>query len=874
MYRLLLLLLPRHRRLSYGDEMRDVFNAAMLASSARGGRWAAMRLWIREVAGMMKFALRDRFAPRPGRGWYAGSELRWAVRSLRSRGWAGVFAVGLLAVALAANGIVFAAVDALAINRTPYPDVDRVVSFINAREATPSSSLPRNDARELLQHAPLFKQIAAFGRTTLFLQGNGVSERVSVVNATPGLFQVLGVTPGWGRTFSAEDVRVHDSDVVVISEVLARTRFGSPEAAVDQTLDTTDVPLRIVGVMVASFRFPDGGVDVWRGLDFDGPLATVQYALNVIARLHDGQALLVANGALGARYDPASKIQPMAEPFAKDKQDRTRYFALLGAALCLLLTACTNAASLELVAAFGRMRGYAIQRALGASRSMLARVVLAEGVMLIGLALLAGWALAALGLDALVAELPRSYGVIPANPIDLDTRALWFMAAAAAVTWLVIAVPVLVFATGVNVLDVLKHGGRFQSGSRLALLFRQGLTAVQVALAVILLVGGLLYARTYAARISVDKGFDGINLASLSLILPPQDIPKLAAIRSSVLAQLAAYQGVEAVTADSPPPSGDSPMAGGAIEIDGAAIASPDVSVGRRAVSPGYLEMVGARLRSGRFLDQDDPASHVVISEPFARRFWPEGAVGHTFRLGPQMPVNMVVGVVAHMRANEDRYEHDRGLTYTYYVRPTPRPSPTSQPASPARAAPTGRRIVNAASAFISMTMKLDSPARLPEIIAMVRRDVPRFAVSGAMVSDTYRGWEAETRLQTTVITAFGFLSFVTALIGVYGVMMFLVAGRTRELGVRIALGATRRDVIALVLVSASRLSIGGAVAGLFGAVALSRFVEGQLFGVSVVDTSTYLVVTIVVIGCATVATWFPARRAARVDPAITLRSE
>jgi len=868
MYRLLLRLLPRHRRHAYGDEMRDVFNASMLATTTKSGRWAAMRLWAREVVAMLRFALRDRLIPSPGRGWFSGSDLHWALRSLRSRGWAAGSAVGLLAVALGANGIVFSAVDALAINRTPYPNVDRIVSIVNvAQRGQPPS---RAAARDLIDQGQMFEGIAGYAQSTLFIQADGLSERVGVVNATPQLMPVLGVSPRWGRLFSDEDVRIHDSDVVVISEALARKRFGMPEAAVGQTLNTTDVPLRIVGVMDASFRFPNGTVEIWRGLDFDGPLASVQFAVYVLARLLPGQTTADVNGILLAGADPSAKMVFEAQPFDRPMQDRTRFFALLGAALCLLLTACANAASLELVVAAGRARTYAIQRALGASRSRIARTILVEGAILIGMATFAGVGLAALGLDALVAELPRSYGVIPANPIDLDPRALWFMGAVAAVTWLLTAVPVMVFATGVNLLDVIKHGGRWQSGSRFASRLRQGLTGLQVAFAVILLVGGLLYARTYFARVAVDKGFDSTNLASLSLTLPPQDIPKLAAVRTSVLEGLSAHPGVVGITADSPPPSGNSPMRGDQIEIDGAPVQASGVAVASRQVSPGYLGLIGVRLREGRLLLPDEPAGQVVISESFARRFWPNGAVGHSFRLDPQMPTNVIVGVVSHIRSNEDRFAEERGITLTFYERLVPRTG-APRPAAPRT---DGRRIVSAASAFISMTMKLDSPARLPEIIEVIRRDVPQFAVSGAMISDTYKDWEAETRLQTTVITAFGILSFVTALVGLYGVMMFLVAGRTRELGVRMALGATSGDVMALVLRSSSRMSIGGSIVGLLGAMALSRYVEGQLFGVSALDAATYAIVALVVIACTTVATWLPARRAARVDPAITLRAE
>jgi hypothetical protein len=277
-------------------------------------------------------------------------------------------------------------------------------------------------------------------------------------------------------------------------------------------------------------------------------------------------------------------------------------------------------------------------------------------------------------------------------------------------------------------------------------------------------------------------------------------------------------------------------------------------------------------LLEGRFFTSDDPRHHVIVNEHFARRFWPGGAEGHTFRRSETDPAMVIVGVVGHVRTADERRTGTPSDVLLYY---TPQIVSPQSPSVVRPPAPVGiRRTGGPASAFVPLLVRLDAAEQLATVLATVRAEVPQFAVRASMVEDDYAAWEGETLLQMQVISAFGVLALLTAVAGVYGVMAFLVARRTRELGLRMALGATHRDVMSLVLGSATRLTILGALIGLLGAGMGSRFVESELFGVSPTDPLTYLSVALVVSIGATVATWLPARRAARVDPAITLRSE
>jgi predicted permease len=878
-YRLLLLLLPRRRRVMHGAEMQDVFAKAMHTSRARGGRWSTVRLWLREVIGMVKFSWRERFQSWRPTG---SSDIRWAWRGMRARGWSVVFSIGLLAVAIAANGIVFSAVDALVLNPAPYPELERIVNVVNADGRSGPPSVPKIHALRLLARPDAVAHLVAHGPAVIFVTGQGAPERIPAINATPGLFDVHGVMPRWGRPFSPQDASRYDVDTVVIAESLATEWFGSPEAALGRQLDTPDVPLLVVGVMARQFQFPDGRIRIWRALDPAGPLAANTVSFSIRARLHPDRTLDATATAMRAHLTSAPGAEggrPFTvglEPLGGLRFSTATFWALLGAAGCLLLTACANIASIELASAFGRSRTYAIQRSLGASRWSIARGVMLEGVMLVGAAAVLSVGLALVGLDALATQLPPSIAILSANPIDLDGRAMAFMLIVAGGVWFAIAIPVLLFASDTRVLDILKRGGTSQAGSKRASWGRRSLTVAQVALTVVLLIGGLLYTQTYLAKLAVEKGFDSSNLATVSAIIPPQMMAETGRVTTLMMERLSGHDGVvEIVRAGAPSSLATSSSPLHSVEVDGVWDEAPDVLVFSRTVPHNYLKVINAPVLEGRHFESTDTATDVIISEPFARRFWPEGAVGRTFRTSATGPALTVIGVTTHLRTDNDRlYERLQGGALTYMSPRQPAVPRPPRPPAATQSTPQGRRPPGPAFAFSTLLVRLDSADRLPHIVSVIRAELPQFIVSGTLVDDEYAGWEASTRLQAQIVGAFSVLAFLTALVGIFGVMAFLVGARTRELGVRVALGATRRDVVSLVLGSAWKMTMAGAVVGVGAAFGVSTLIETQLFGVSATDPRTYAIVAIIVCACAMLAAWHPAHSAARVDPAITLRSE
>jgi predicted permease len=792
-------------------------------------------------------------------------------------------AILLLATALAANTLVFSAADSLVFHRAPYRDVDRLVEIrqLDARTGQPGPSgfLSPPLLVEWRKQTDLFSGVEGYLNKVIFLSGAGEPERVDAADVTTGLIDLLGTRPRWGRTFTADDAREADAQPVLIAESLARERFGDPAAAVGQRLETTAEPLAIVGVMPAAFRYPDGSQRIWRALDPRGPLAAGFGAVSSIARLAPGVPLDTGSSAArqrsgpighaaGARAGYAAALSPLRSVEAAAAQ-RRMLFVLVGAALCLLLLACANVASLEMASALERARTYAIQLAVGASRGSLIRSALLEGLLLVGAAAAAALAIAGNAVNALLAYFPRWVAEGSANPIDMDTRALGFMVAIAAAAWLLAALPVAIFAWRSNLVDLLKLDGATATPSRRGAIFRGALTVAQVALAVLLLVGSVLYVRTYLALIALQKGFDSEGVASISLTIPPQAMGAEAdrrVLAQTILDRIRARPGVIAAFDGAPPPSsGDSPMTIERLEVDDRAPVETSLGFPKLRVEADYFKVLRIPLLAGRMFEPGEPPTNVLISEALASRLWPgQDALGHRFREHPQMPWYHVVGVVGHVRLLADGTTGPDRLFQLYFARQPPRPAP---------APPPGVRFAMPSFGFLTVTARVDSRARAADLYQTVRGVDPRNILKVEFADDSYAAQFADRLLATRLISGFGALAFVVSAAGIYGLMAFLVASRSREMGIRIALGAEAGDIKRLVLGSSARLAAIGAAIGIGAALAASRWVESQFFGVNAMDPLTLAAVGAAVVAVALAAAWQPAWRASRVDPTSLLRS-
>lgn len=809
-------------------------------------------------------------------------ELRWAWRNILARRWRAVLTIGLLALALAASTIVFSAADSLVFRRVAYPSADRLITFEtrDARTGRPAGGFASADLLdEWRKQTDLFSAVHGHLYKTIFLIGRGEPELVPAADVTPGLVEMLGVRPRWGRTLAEDDARRTDVHAVLIAESMARERFGDPARAVGGRIDTTAEPLLVIGVMPASFRFPDGSQRIWRVFDPRGPLAQ-NIGVSLIALIADGvswtqlslmmesrsQALYVAAGAPAvaiASPAPLRTARVVAE-------QRRLLFVLLGAAISLLFTACANVASLELAGAVARARVYAIQLAIGASRSELVRTGLLEGMFMVGTAALAAALVAALGTDLLVRYLPAAL-TASVNPIDVDYRALLVTTGLAGLAWLLSSFPPAAFAWRANLLELLKIEGASVSASRAGAVWRRALTVAQVALAVMLLVGSVLYVRSYLGLIRLEKGFDSSGVVAISLTIPPQLLgsgAERAAMAQTILERVRARPGVLGAFEGSPPPStGDSPTFTGHIEVDGRPPIETNILIPRLWVDPDYFRVLGIPLVRGRMLERGDPPTNVIITESLANRLWPGGeAVGHRFREDPLFQWSRVIGVVRHVRTTYDGTSGPERYFQKYSLRQPPPPATASTGATP-------RGSGGPAYGFLTVTARVDSRSRASDLYQTVRRVDPRNILRVEFVDDQYARQFADRLLASRVMTGFGLLAFVVAAAGIYGLMAFLVANRAREIGIRMALGADSRRIRRLVFGSSMWLVLLGAAIGIAGAVGASRWAQSQLFGVTATDPATIAVVTIAVVVTAMFATWHPAREASRVDPTVLLRN-
>jgi putative ABC transport system permease protein len=540
---------------------------------------------------------------------------------------------------------------------------------------------------------------------------------------------------------------------------------------------------------------------------------------------------------------------------ARESEGAALIFAMLaGAAIAVLLIACANVASLELAAASRSARGQAVQTALGASHGSLARIVCLEAGLLLVISAVIAVPLAFWGTSVLSDNLTVEMRTALTNPLDLDVRAIGFMLAIAAAALLVTSVPSLRRLARLSILDALRDDGRVMPITRRAARTRQLLMGSQVALTVLLLAGSLLLIRTYLGRVRIDRGFDGTGVVTIE-VGPADDAPRRGAeLESVLLERLRATSGVRSVARTQLlPPSTEAGITA-KLQIGGRARESEFVMLASYAVDPEYFDTVGISIVEGRPLTPFGPRDEVIVNEAFARRFWPNGGgIGAWFDMqGAGMSgvsVFQIVGIARDFR--QDRQTRETGeAVYVMYMRL----SPTSAP--------------------LRFVARLEGEGLLPAVTSMVRSIAERSVVRTETMATRYARLDADKQLAALITTGFGLLALVVATAGIYSVTAFFVSSRSREIGIRMALGADRGTVQRLVFRSSMIAVINGAVIGVAAARLASGSIASQLYGVKATDPSTYAVICGLIVATAIAATWLPARRASNLDPAVTLRAE
>jgi predicted permease len=793
-------------------------------------------------------------------------DLRFALRSLLKRPAFTVVAILSLALGIGANTAIFSVINAVLLRPLPYVAPDHLVDLYETAPNMEYGSVSPANFRDWQEQNHVFSGLTAYMNGDVNLQGVSNPERLSVEYASDNLFSLLGARPMLGRAFSAGDDRDGAPHVAVLSEEAWRRRFGADPGVIGKTVNLSGDIYTIVGVMPASFRFPATvGRDMWLPLQ----LHPQQYAqrgshwLNVIGRLKPGVELSAADvqmhqiaARLAAQYSDQQKERSTASiPLRQDLTGSVRpaLFVLLGAAGLVLLIACANVANLLLARASDRRREVAIRLALGAGRGRLIRQFLTESVLLALVGGVVGLALAYGGANTL---LKLSGSSIPfSSDVGFDPIVFIFLLIIAVSTGVVFGLVPALQSTQVNLQSDLKEGGGKGSAGRGRQRFRNLLVVTEIALALVLLVGAGLLMRAFISLQSTDTGMVTQNVLTMHLSVPQTyDSTVATHFYQPAIQRIRAIPGVRAVGVTSLLPLQAS-YYNGTVSIVG----RPPDRVGEepfaelRGVSPGYFAALGIPVVSGRnFSDQDRSGTEpvAIANRAFARRYFPNSnAIGERIRITDSTSAP-IVGVVADVRESE----LSRPPAPTLYWSFLQRPQNDMVLVISTTVAPTS--ITNAVRAAIH---SIDANQPVYQVKTM--DDVVAESVSN-------------TRFSFWLLGTFAAIALALAAAGIYGVMSYVVTQRTREIGIRIALGAKHNAVTQLIVRHGMSLAIAGLAIGTVIALALTRVLASMLYGASATDPVTFTSVALLLGIVALVASYVPARRAAAVDPVIALRSE
>ena len=796
------------------------------------------------------------------------SDLRYGLRLLRHAPGFTAVAVGALALGIGANTAIFSTVDAVLLRSLPFADPDRVVMVW---EDASASSFPRNTPApgnfvEWKKRNRVFSDMAATRGTSANLTADGPPEQVTGRATTPNFFAVLGVQPAAGRCFTEEEDRT-GAQVAVISYALWQRRYAGESTAVNREILINGQKYTIIGIMPRDFAFRMREVDLWIPIHFP-PSDLVNHGshfLNVVARLKPGISLARAREDMSAiarqlevEYpDNNTRLGAVVVPISEEAVGNARIelLVLMAAAACVLLIACANLAGLLLARGLGRRREMAVRSALGASRARLMTQMIAEGALIALAGGLLGVLLAPAGIKVLAALVPTA---LPATAVPaVDARVLGFAFLLSVLTGVAFSIVPAWQASRVSMNDALKQGGRGGLGGAAAGT-RDSLVVLEVAAALVLMVGAGLMLQTVARLRAIDIGFRPGNLLTLRTTLPRTkylDPEKRIGFYHRVLQAVLTLPGVERAGYGSVLPfrsigntqsyrvEGRDPLPGDAL---------------LRVTSGDYLQTLGVRLVQGRLLlasDTDQSAPVIVINETLARLHFPkENPLGHRIAMWARQPVwRTIVGVVhdVHERGYElamkpgvyipfEQFKDTWALPESLVLRTT------GDPASLTSAV---RRVI----AETDAEQPVAAVATMDEIVAL---DV------------------ADRHQQMTLLTAFAALALLLASLGLYGLLAYTVTQRSREIGLRMALGASAGRVVAMVVLRGVLLSAAGLVLGLSAAWLAAGAMSKILYGVAATDPGTYGAVALLLAAVAAAASWIPARRAVRIDPIVVLREE
>ncbi len=792
-------------------------------------------------------------------------DLRLAVRSLTRRPLFAAVVIATLALGIGATTTLFTIVNAVLLRPLPYPDAGRIVTISEQQDGR-DQQVARVRDYYAWRHAPAFSALAMYGGTSRVARLGGSPVRVGGQSVSASFFAVFGARPAQGRAFRPDEDVDGGPDVVVLSDTLWR-RLGADPAIVGRTITLDDRPVTVVGVMGPGFAAPRTAW-FWVPIRMDStPDNGSTYYVQVVGRLRDGVSRAAARSEVGAmlarmpvpavaRGAPADGPRTPVLMTLHDRlygEMRPALLMPLGAVAFLLLIACANVANLLLVRGAARQREFAVRVALGASRRRLARQLLWESVVV---SVVGG----ACGLLIPFWTLGFILGIGPASltrvgHIQVNGAVLAFAAGLSILTGVAFGLIPAFVATGGDTFRGLKSGGVRVTGTAAQRRIREGLVVAELTVALVVLTGAGLLTRSFARALAVDVGFEPAQALGMDVYLTRASFPTDTAALEFFDRTARAVRDMPGVTAVG---YADAPALGGyrmttRFPLPGSGKASPPIAVER--VSGDYMRAFGSELVAGRLIDDRDRAGSgrvIVVSEAAARLLYPDGsALGKTSYAGdPRGGQATIVGIV------KDLQEPGSG---------TARLPQIYQPMAQAPSVP--------------LVLVVRHRGNGAPLLAAIRRmiagyDPLRLGASVAPLQDQLDQFVAPRRFNSLVIDAFAALALLLAAVGLYGVMAYQVAQRTQELGIRMALGADRRRVLAFVLREGMGLALLGTVCGIALSLALSRFISGLLFGVTARDLPTVAGVSATLVAVALVACYLPARRATKVDPMAALRYE
>jgi putative ABC transport system permease protein len=857
LYRGFLRLYPADFREEYGHELCLVFQ----------DRWREQRtlaalflVWLNAIFGILSEAPKEHYH-------MLVQDIRYAFRVLGKDRGVTAAAIAILALGIGSSTVVFSLANGVLIRPLPYFQPRRIVAVreYNPQDPRESGQINFPNYADMRARTRLLEDIGVYENGAVTLRGNGLAERIPAAGVSDGIFRILGVTPLLGRGFTAEEARFNGPQVVILSEELWQRRYRSDPNIVGKALDADDKTHMIVGVMPGDFHFPDRS-ELWFPMQMDLRAARrSDYFLHAVGRLKPGVTVEQATSELESMLEQIHRENPTSnngwKARAIDYREslsgsyREALLALLVAVGLLLTLACANVSNLLLVKASSRTREMAVRTALGATRPRLIRLLVSESVILgLGGGVL-GVVLAYLGVPALLSLIPVELPLW--MNFAIDERVLAFALGVCFVTSIAFGIAPALAASGVDITKALKEGGRGSGASLRQKLLRNGLVVAEIAISVTLLAGAGLMVRSFIALRMQNLGYQPERVLTTRVAYPEkryQDGAPAHVLLRRLTDDISSLKGVTSMAFSSGVPLNDG--WGRIYTIEGRPVPLNEMPIiNHIVITPGYFRTLGIPLITGRdFTEADFGAPNlVIVSNSFAKEHWPhESAIGKRMRFGPPKndePWHTVVGVAADSRHGQLKGEDRANVYLPYNADITPSNLLVRTTGDPRKLA----KAIQGRIAGVDGDIALTRIYTLEQIIDRV-------------------AWQ--DRFWTVLLTVFSLLALLLAAVGLYAVLSYTVSLNKREIGIRVALGASASSIRGFVMRQGMALTGAGLVLGILAALALTRLLKSLLYETSPMDPATYLTAPVILMLVAWLAAFLPTRRAIRVDPVDALRQD